>query len=49
MAKFEHKNLGEDHSWAKAMAMTYTDKDEVHLNETLYFYDYNRETTECRK
>ena len=47
--RFEHKNLAEDHSWAKAMAMTYTDKDEVNLDEYLYFYDYNRETTECRR
>ena len=46
---FQHKNIGEDHSWAKAMALTYTDKDEVNLNDYLYFYDYNRETTECRR
>jgi hypothetical protein len=47
--KFEDKSLGEDHSWAKAMAMTYTDEDEVNLKDYLYFYDYNRETTECRR
>ena len=47
--RFEYKSLGEDHSWAKAMALTYTDKDEVNLDDYLYFYDYNRETTECRR
>ena len=47
--RFEHKNLGEDHSWAKSMAMTYTYKDEANLDDYLYFYDYNRETTECRR
>ncbi|MFY0655009.1 MAG: glycosyltransferase family 2 protein [Cyclobacteriaceae bacterium] len=47
--RFEHKNLAEDHSWARAMETTYEAKDEVNLNDYLYFYDYNRETTECRR
>lgn len=46
---FPLKNLSEDHIWAKQMALTYTDKDQVLLNETLYEYHYNRHTTECRR
>ena len=46
---FPLKNLSEDHIWAKEMALTYTDKDQVLLDHTLYEYHYNRHTTECRK
>ena len=47
--RFPNKSLSEDHEWAKAMALTYTEKDEVNLDDYLYFYDYNRDTTECRR
>ena len=46
---FPLKNISEDHDWAKAMTMTYTDKDQVLLEDTLYYYHYNRHTTECRR
>ena len=47
--KFPLKNLGEDHDWARLMAMTYTEEDQVLLNDFLYFYVYNKDTTECRR
>ena len=47
--RFPYKNLGEDHEWAKAMSFHYADKDVVYLDDYLYFYDYNRETTESRR
>lgn len=47
--QFPHKNLSEDHNWASAMAFNYREEDQVLLEETLYHYDYNRNTTECRR
>lgn len=47
--QFPDRNLGEDHSWARAMAMTYTEEDQVLLEDYLYFYDYDKTTTECRR
>lgn len=46
---FPDKSLGEDHEWARFMAMTYTEEDQVLLTDTLYFYDYDKTTTECRR
>ena len=47
--KFPHKNISEDHDWARSMALTYTDADQVLLEDTLYYYDYDRNNTECRR
>jgi len=47
--KFHHKNLGEDHDWAKEMALKYTDKDVHHIDEFMYHYEYNRNTSQCRR
>lgn len=47
--KFPHKNLGEDHSWAQEMAFTYKESNQLLLEDTLYYYDYDRNTTECRR
>ena len=47
--RFPHKNVAEDHDWAKLMAFTYTDADQVLLEDTLYYYDYDRNTTEARR
>jgi glycosyltransferase involved in cell wall biosynthesis len=47
--KYPHKNLSEDHDWAKEMAFTYSENDQVLLEDTLYFYDYDRTQTECRR
>lgn len=47
--EFPDKSLGEDHDWARAMAMTYTEEDQVLLEETLYHYNYDRTLTECRR
>ena len=48
-AKYPHKNISEDHDWAKEMAFTYSESDQVLLEDTLYFYDYDRTKTECRR
>jgi glycosyltransferase involved in cell wall biosynthesis len=47
--KFPHKNLGEDHSWAREMAFTYTEEDQVLLTDNLYHYNYDKNVTECRR
>jgi len=46
--RFPNKQLGEDHDFAQLMTKHYTKEDEFEINECLYFYDYNRSTTECR-
>ncbi len=48
-ARFPNKSLGEDHDYARAMAMTYTEEDQVILEKYLYTYNYDKETTECRR
>lgn len=47
--RFPDKNLGEDHTWARNMAMTYREEDQVLLTETLYYYQYDKTVTECRR
>ena len=47
--KYPHKNISEDHDWAKEMAFTYNENDQVLLEHTLYFYNYDRNLTECRR
>ena len=46
---FPNKRLGEDHDFARKMAFTYTEEDQVLLEETLYHYNYDRTLTECRR
>ena len=47
--RFPNTNLGEDHAWARAMASTYTEADQVLLEDTLYHYQYDKSITECRR
>ena len=47
--KFPHKNVSEDHDWAKEMAFTYTEENQLLLEDTLYYYNYDRNLTECRR
>ena len=47
--QFPAKNLGEDHDWARSMAFSYKEKDVVLLEDTLYYYQYDRNLTECRR
>jgi glycosyltransferase involved in cell wall biosynthesis len=47
--KFPNKNMGEDHDWARQMAMHYNEGDQVLLEETLYHYQSNKLESECRK
>jgi len=47
--KFPDKSLGEDHDWARKMAPTYTEDDQVLLEDTLYYYYYDKTITECRR
>lgn len=44
---FPNSSLGEDHFFAKKMAMTYAANDQFHIKKTLYLYNYNRYTSEC--
>ena len=46
---FPHKQLGEDHDWARAMTLHYEDSDELFIDEYLYFYHFSRQETECRR
>ena len=47
--KFPNKSLGEDHDWARAMSMTYTEDDQVLLEDYLYTYNFSKVTTESRR
>lgn len=47
--RFPDKNLAEDHDWARSMATTYRDVDQVLLPDILYYYNYDRNTSECRR
>ena len=47
--RFPDKSLGEDHDWARAMAMTYNEDDQLLLEHTLYYYNYDKTVTECRR
>jgi len=46
---FPNKSLGEDHEWARKMAFTYTEEDQVLLEHFLYHYEFNRISTETRR
>lgn len=39
--KFEHINVGEDYRWAKAINDRRILKSEVHINKSMYWYDFN--------
>lgn len=45
---FPDKQLGEDHEWARRMTKNYNETDQLRINEYLYHYNYNRNTTQCR-
>ena len=47
--RFPDKSLGEDHDFARSMASTYTEADQVLLEDTLYHYQYDKSITECRR
>lgn len=47
--EFPNKSLGEDHEWSRKMAMTYTEDDQILLEDYLYHYEYNKNTSECRR
>lgn len=47
--EFPDKSLGEDHEFARKMALTYTPEDQVILEVYLYTYNFNRLTTETRR
>ncbi len=43
---FPHISLSEDHQWAQLMLPHY--KSEGHIDKILYFYHFNKETTETQ-
>ena len=47
--RFPDKSLGEDHAWARNMAMKYTSEDQLLLDDCLYHYNFDRTITECRR
>ena len=47
--KFPDINLTEDHRWASAMMDHYTEDDQVLLPDSLYHYEYNKMTSQCRR
>jgi glycosyltransferase involved in cell wall biosynthesis len=47
--KFPHKNLSEDHEWARSMGSSYNSDDVHHIDKFLYHYEFNKQNSECRK
>lgn len=46
---FHHKNLSEDHEWARDMEKQYKSDDIYEMDEFLYHYEYDKNESECRR
>lgn len=47
--KFPHKNISEDHEWAKKICADFKESDVHHIDKFLYHYEFNKDESECRR